>query len=219
MYYPYYHCQPGCRFRHRAEETNELFGKELRKFIPHPAIKELYKVIVGKLFSEYNKPENDQRRKISDEIDRLSQKISKARNLLLAEVIDANDYKALKDEAENEIKKAERLLNSFNKNKPSQVHVEKLMDKAISTLSRLDTHYENLPVSKKRELISSIFPEKIVFDGENYRTPKVNEAAHLIYMINSDLYSIKNRKGHKSAYLSGQVESPGIEPKSGNLHI
>lgn len=213
-YYPYYHCQPGCRFRHRAEETNELFEKELRKFIPHPAIKELYKVIVGKLFSEFNKPENDERRKISDEIDRLSQKISKARNLLLAEVIDANDYRALKDEAENEIKKAERLLNSIGKNKPSQANVEKLMDKAISTLSRLDTHYGNLPVSKKRELISSIFPEKIVFDGKDYRTPKVNEAARLIYMINSDLYSIKNRKGHKSAYLSGQVESPGIEPGS-----
>lgn len=91
-------------------------------------------------------------------------------------------------------KKDERLLNSFNKNKPSQAHVEKLMDKAISTLSRLDTHYGNLPVSKKRELISSIFLEKIVFDGENYRTPKVNEAARLIYMINSDLYSKKTGK-------------------------
>ena len=33
-------------------------------------------------------------------------------------------------------------------------------------------------------------------------------------MIDSDLYSTKNRKGHKSAYLSGQVESPGIEPGS-----
>jgi len=75
------------------------------------------------------------------------------------------------------------------------------MDKEINTLSRLDVHYWNLPVSKKRELIGSIFPEKIVFDGINYRTPKVNEAARLIYMINSDLYSTKNRKGHKSVYL------------------
>jgi site-specific DNA recombinase len=88
------------------------------------------------------------------------------------------------------------------------------MDKAISTLSRLDTHYGNLPVSKKRELISSIFPQKIVFDGKEYRTPKLNEAARLIYLINNDLYSNKNRKGHKSAFLSGQVESPGIEPGS-----
>ncbi|WP_116788621.1 recombinase family protein [Flavobacterium psychrotrophum] len=216
-HYPYYHCQPGCRYRYRADELNELFERELRKFVPHPAIKELYKVIVGKLFSEFTKPENDQRKRISDDIDRLSQKISKARNLLLADVIDAEDYKALKEEAENEIKKAERLLNTIGANKPSQMQVEKLMDKAISTLSRLDTYYSTLPVSKKRELIGSIYPEKIVFDGKDYRTPKLNEAARLIYLINNDLYSIKNRKGQKSAYLSGQVESPGIEPASKTL--
>ncbi|PZR22337.1 MAG: hypothetical protein DI539_05870 [Flavobacterium psychrophilum] len=65
------------------------------------------------------------------------------------------------------------------------------MDRAISSLSHLDTHYVNMPTVKKRELIGSIFPEKIVFDGKDYRTPRVNEAARLIYMINSDLYSIK----------------------------
>ena len=70
-YYFYYHCQPGCKFRHRAEEANELFERELRKFIPHPAIKELYKVIVGKLFSDYTKPENDEKRRTVDEKDRL----------------------------------------------------------------------------------------------------------------------------------------------------
>jgi len=216
-YYPYYHCQPGCRFRHRAEEVNELFERELRKFIPHPAIKELYKIIVSKLFADYNKPENDEKKKISDEIDRLNSKISKARNLLLTDIIDANDYKALKEEAENSIKMAESKLNTMGTKKLSQGNIERLMDKAISTLSRLDTHYGNMSVSKKRELIGSIFPEKIVFDGKEYRTPRLNEAARLIYMINNDLYSTKNRKGHKSAYLSGDVESPGIEPASKTL--
>ncbi|KGO95042.1 resolvase [Flavobacterium subsaxonicum WB 4.1-42 = DSM 21790] len=213
-YYSYYHCQPGCKFRHRAEEANELFERELRKFIPHPAIKELYKVIVGKLFADYSRPENDERRRIADEIDRLSEKMSKARNLLLTDVIDANDYKVLKEETEISIKKAESKLNTIGNKKFSQPQVEKLMDKAITTLSRLDTHYGNMVLSKKRELIGSIFPEKIVFDGKEYRTPRLNEAARLIYMINNDLYSTKNRKGHKSAYLSGQVESPGIEPGS-----
>jgi len=70
-YYFYYHCQPGCKFRHRAEEANELFERELRKFIPHPAIKEVYKVIVRKLFLDYTKPENDEKRRIVDEKDRL----------------------------------------------------------------------------------------------------------------------------------------------------
>jgi len=61
--------------------------------------------------------------------------------------------------------------------KLSQPQVEKLMDKAIATLSRLDTHYGNMILSKKRELIGSIFPEKIVFDGKEYRTPRLNEVS------------------------------------------
>ena len=61
--------------------------------------------------------------------------------------------------------------------KLSQPQVEKLMDKAIAMLSRLDTHYGNMILSKKRELIGSIFPEKIVFDGKEYRTPRLNEVS------------------------------------------
>lgn len=185
-YYSYYHCQPGCKFRHRIEDAHEIFEKELRKFIPHPVINELYKIIVAKLFIEYNKPYNDERRKIADEIDRLSKKMSNARNLLLTEVIDANDYRALKDEIEHSIKIAESKLNTISNKKMSQANIEKLMDKAISSLSHLDTHYANMPTVKKRELIGSIFSEKIVFDGKDYRTPRVNEAARLICLINSD---------------------------------
>ena len=62
--------------------------------------------------------------------------------------------------------------------KLSQPQVEKLMDKAITTLSRLDTHYGNMILSKKRELIGSIFPEKIVFEEKNIEHP-AHEAARL----------------------------------------
>lgn len=117
-------------------------------------------------------------------------------------------------EIEEKIRGLEAKLGPIGSKKISQNQIEKLMGKAIETLSRLDIHFNNLHVSKKRELLGSIFPEKIIFDGKEYRTPRVNEAAMFIYLINSDLYSIKNRKGHKSEYLSGEVESPGIEPNS-----
>jgi len=35
--------------------------------------------------------------------------------------------------------------------------------------------------------MSSIYPEKWVFDGETHRTPEINEAAQLIYHINRNL--------------------------------
>jgi len=214
QFYNYYHCQPGCKFRHRADHANELFEKELRKFIPHPAIKEVYKIIVGKLFSDYTKPEHDERKAITEEMNRLGEKLSKARNLLLADVIDTADYKLIKIETEEKMKRLESKLAVTNNKKHSQAQIEKLMEKAISTLSKLDTHYQNAQVTKKREIVSSIFHGKFIFDGKDYRTLKVNKAAELIYLINKDLYGIKNRKGVKFDSLSGQVESPGIEPGS-----
>ena len=124
QFYNYYHCQPGCKFRHRADHANELFEKELRKFIPHPAIKEVYKIIVGKLFSDYTKPEHDERKAITEEMNRLGEKLSKARNLLLADVIDKEDYKLIKIETEEKIKRLESKLAVTNNKKHSQAQIE-----------------------------------------------------------------------------------------------
>jgi len=39
-------------------------------------------------------------------------------------------------------------------------------------------------IAKKREIIGSMFPEKIVFDGKEHRTGKLNEAMALSHLIN-----------------------------------
>lgn len=55
-------------------------------------------------------------------------------------------------------------------------NIENTLNKAASALSTLDILYESGDLKQKREIIGSIFPEKLVFDGEQYRTTKVNEA-------------------------------------------
>lgn len=42
------------------------------------------------------------------------------------------------------------------------------LDKAVATLSCLDTLYEKANNKTRREIIGSIFPEKPVFDGMHY---------------------------------------------------
>jgi len=54
-------------------------------------------------------------------------------------------------------------------------------------VSELDFKYKNGTVEEKWEIISSIFLENIVFDGERHRTPKVNEAILLIYQKKKEL--------------------------------
>lgn len=50
--------------------------------------------------------------------------------------------------------------------------------------------------------VSSMYPEKMTFDGFVLRTPRVNEAVRFIYMINSELGENKNRTTGKNSNLS-----------------
>ena len=72
-------------------------------------------------------------------------------------------------------------------------------------------YIKNGTVEEKREIISSIFPENIVFDGERHRTPKVNEALLLIYQKNSELEAIKNETNRKKNDLSRMVHPTRFE--------
>lgn len=109
------------------------------------------------------------------------------RQLLLSEDIDAIDYHTIKSECEAKLAKT-------TTNTTTTIGVDKLIDKAISTLSHMDIIYNEASVSRKREIISSIYPEKLNFDRMQYRTPRVNETARLIFQINNELDPIKTGK-------------------------
>ena len=71
-------------------------------------------------------------------------------------------------------------------------NIEPLLDKAVATLSCFDTLYEKANNKIKREIIGSIFPEKLVFDGMHYRTARLNEAVSLIYNLGKAFSENKN---------------------------
>ena len=44
---------------------------------------------------------------------------------------------------------------------------------------------ETAVTEKKREIIGSIYPEKLTFDGNEVRTVRINEAVRLIYSLDA----------------------------------
>lgn len=50
--YYYYHCISSCGTRFKSENVNELFSRELRKFVPRPGMIEIY---ANKINAEYKK--------------------------------------------------------------------------------------------------------------------------------------------------------------------
>jgi hypothetical protein len=54
--------------------------------------------------------------------------------------------------------------------------------------------YQEGDALTNREALGSIFREKLRFDGNEYLTPRLNEAAKLIYQINNKLRANKTGK-------------------------
>jgi hypothetical protein len=69
----------------------------------------------------------------------------------------------------------------------------------------LDVLYESGTVKEKREIIGSMFPDNLTFDGLEHRTTRINEAARLIYFIDNELRIKKNGTNNDFSCLSHQV--------------
>ena len=79
-----------------------------------------------------------------------------------------------------------------------------MLDSAVRHLSYLDVLYEKSDTEGKRQIISSIYPEKLIFDEEQYRIKKLNETIRLICNIGANFSETKTRKTfQKNAFPVG----------------
>ncbi len=190
-HYYYYHCIWPCKVRYGAEETNRLFLDLLRTWVLNPRGVELLKLVISSLYKNRTKSEFNAKAVVMNDITKQNEKMAKARRLLLDEEIDSTDYKEIKVDHEAGIARLEAKLQELSQEKSVRLDINKLMDRVISTFSNLDKVFENATLIKQRHILSSIFPEKIDFDGVELRTPKVNKIAHAIWLINSKLEGLK----------------------------
>lgn len=115
----------------------------------------------------------------------------------------------MKAEYEKKIAMLEAKLNQFATNNDS---IDKLLYTAVNNLSTLGTLYETGSITEKRDIIGSMYPEKMTFDGNSLRTARFNQAALCIYQIINELEENKNGTSRTKNDLSRLVPRTGIEP-------
>ena len=85
---------------------------------------------------------------------------------------------------------------------------------AISLINNLVIYVRDAPLEVKIRLIGSIFPEKVQFDGKNYRTKKLNRVLDLIYQQTNELRG-QNKKKRRAENSVLQFSAPNrvvLEP-------
>jgi hypothetical protein len=151
---------------------------------------------------------------LCDQITILNNKVTKARELLLNDDIDALDYKSIKSETESKISVLEAKLADIGTDFIKVQDLEPIVDKAISTLTKIDVIYWKSDSSMQRKIIGSIYPEKFTFEDLKDRTAEVTDPFKLIYLINSSLNENKNGATDQNLMLSRWVFLHGLEPRS-----
>ena len=68
---------------------------------------------------------------------------------------------------------------------PTCIDIPRLLEKALKTLTNIWKVYTEGDIAVKCQIIGLIFPEKLGFDGNYYRTERINTVAHYIFQINN----------------------------------
>ncbi|MFV5684557.1 recombinase family protein [Flavobacterium sp. GB2R13] len=207
-YYAYYHCYKGCTYRSNADDVNQMFIKELLKYAPKRQYKKVYSIIILEAYKEQTKERQNEKAQLLKQIKDYEGRLSKARDLLMTNQIDSADYRDIKSDYGETLARLQARYSGID---TDQDDIEKLLNQGIENLLRIHSIYDNSELVVCRNLIGSIYPENLIYDGIGFRTKRINEAVELMYLINEQLDSNKKETNQNISNLSLMVGDEGLE--------
>jgi site-specific DNA recombinase len=207
--YYYYHCNYCAQERYRADNANSIMKEILAGFNFKKEVKVLYNEFLKEMLSGSEVDRKLRIEKLKKELGKQENRIIKVQDMHVDGSLSTEDYHAMMKRYTDEKQKTEAELRELNQVKSSW---EEYLERSIGMLSNLEKTFNLADPKQKREILSSIFPEKIIFDGKNCRTPRLNEVLYQILLIDKNIGENKNGQLHQKLKLSDKVEHIGIEP-------
>lgn len=202
----YYHCNHCKRDRYNAKFANkamEDFFKNLKfQQTPKEIYKDMLESIIGERSPDKKNKEFDEK-EMKSKIEILDQKIDKIQDLLIDGVLSADDYNKKKNQFEFEINK---LKESVTEEKKISKELKNRIESGINFFTDAGSIYLKASVQQKQKIISSTFPEKIIFENKKCRTLKINDLLQVMLLKDNDLFEIKKGQINENFDLSRQVE-------------
>ena len=208
--YFYYHCKSACGERYRANELNDDFLTELQKTIPKEQAISLFEYIAADHFKKVGKAKSNNLHSIDDAIDKNRARITSALRRMSDEEITPADYRDIKNLYEPEI---EKLLKRKQELKLVDDNLINYINTVTKGLRTLPVYYQTASLSTKQRIISSMYPEKLVYENRTYRTPAINEAVRIISKPEAAFSGLEKGQVSKKGDLSNWVVRPGFEPR------
>jgi site-specific DNA recombinase len=207
--YAYYHCNKCGNERYRADKINDLMKEVLNSIQLDNDLNSIIDALGQGLIHSNGKDRKVKIAKLESIVSKQRERITRLQDNLADGVISSEDYVCMrgrytaeKEEAATELK---RLKQDDGEN-------EALLRKVVGMINKFGTYYEKSDGDGKLQLLGSIFPEMIEFDGNKCRTPSINEGLALCLNTDKGLSGNKNGTLHENMEVSRWVTPRGFEP-------
>ncbi len=210
-YYNYYHCSSNHKHaNYRAEEVNKGFVQYVSKLKPNEAVLALYNEILQDVRGEKVKDNYQQADKIQKDVEVLERRIQAVNDKYYDGEITIAEKQQQVSRYENEKSKLQQQIEALRLS--ADMKIKDKLTYSINIIGNLGGFFCNGSTEVKIKLLGSMFPEKIEFDGKNYRTKAYNKMLDLIFQETKHLQGYKTEKSSEKSEDFDSVPGAGVEP-------
>lgn len=207
----YYHCQPKCKERFKADDANDIYERMLSELVISQDAKKLYNELLQQTFHGENKERELRLLAIDRELKLLQKRMESLEEKFLDDHIDAPSFNSMKQRNQKKVFDLETEKQSIKNLKKD---IEEYLELGISFLNGVDKLYKNAPADIKKKITGSIFPEKLVFLGKKYRTAFLDELISLILSKHRGFKLLEIKKPRQNGEVSKVALPLGLEPRT-----
>ena len=196
-----------------ADTVNTAFVDYISSLRPNEAIMQLYLEVMNDLRKENARDIRAVIDKLDTDIYEINERMNKIEDKYLDGEIDIGTYNRMINRQKQQLKAAgdrKELLETPNRGK-----IEPQLRYSISLIDNIDKFFQYAPADAKIRVLSSIFSEKLEFDGKIFRTDGLNKVFDLIYQQTNELRGLNKKSEESFSTFPASVPRAGVEPAQG----
>ena len=207
--YKYYNCcHNGKHLRRPADYVNDKFATWVGGLRPNKEVLDLYIEVLQDLRGEHKQDVQKEVAKLHKEVEHVEALRNGADDKFCEGTLSSDAHVRITERYERQIQELQERIKIIQTDTKD---LKEKIDYSVNIISNLRNFMRNAPVKVKCKILSSMFPGKIEFDGEKYRTTEYNQVLDLIFQETNKLRGYGENESEKPISVSHSVPRPRIE--------
>ena len=206
--YYYYHCQPGCKNRFRADIAHIDFIDWLNSLRVTDEFVSSYIKLVEDIYKDNEGDKTKELNRLDIEIENEKKILSGLASKYAMDKIGEFEYNSARDSIMQRIGELSYQKNELASTDPL---FKKYLRHGLTIVNNMGSYFADASLDGKRKMLGLIFSEKLIYEKPEYRTYETNDILSLLDSIDKAFSGHKKEKASKNAdFLCGVARTVEI---------